>query len=848
MDSISSTQPDGVTAKTGRTTPDKKARGKKRRLPGLAKWLIAIVLLATVALGVFLWRNPFNASAAQQPSIILPVTQGNLNVTVESNGKVEATHQESVTYQTAGHVVEVLVKSGDSVKAGQPLVRQTDQDQKAAVAEAQAALNTAQSKYNDLKKGASEASIASAQADVQSAQAALDTLKAGSSKTDIADAQSDLRTAEANLSVVKAGATAKDIKDTEADLATAQTAYQTLKAGATPKDIADAQTTLAAAQANYQVVAAGATKKEITDAEADLAAAQAKYDALVAPPSASDLKAAQSELTSAQLKLAALKAGPTQAELSKAQLAVTQATSALKKVQTDAALSKQEKELAVAKAVRDLGTAQRAYGSIADQVLNEKGELVVDASSAQYEKYWTAFNALKDAEAAVTQAQADLDSVRQQEINDTAEAQATLDDANKQLQVVQAGPTESDLADAQLAVDTAQKALDDLNAGSAKDTVATAQAAVVKAQTALDELKAGPTKDKLAAAQADVDKAQTALDQLKAGPTADDLAKANADVVKAQTALDELKAGPTQDKVATAQTTVDKARSKLTALLAGPTADEIAAAQATVAQKQSSLAALLEPASASDLSAAEESVATAQKALDDANADLAKTVLTAPLSGIVASVTAEPNANISVGTEALSIYDPSGMHLELAVNESDIGKIKSGEPSAITIDALPGAVLTGTVSTVSNVATTNQDVVTYQVDVQFDPAAHPIKTGMSANATITVESHEGVIQVPTRAITSQGRNKVVKLLYGDSQTPIPVEVVTGASNSQMTEITSCVETNNQCLREGDRVSVTIATSTTTGNNAAPGFGVQFGGGFGGGQFTPRQGTTRDRQP
>jgi multidrug efflux pump subunit AcrA (membrane-fusion protein) len=137
-------------------------------------------------------------------------------------------------------------------------------------------------------------------------------------------------------------------------------------------------------------------------------------------------------------------------------------------------------------------------------------------------------------------------------------------------------------------------------------------------------------------------------------------------------------------------------------------------------------------------------------------------------------------------------------------------------------------------------------VVTYQVDVQFDPAGLPVKTGMSAGAAITVESHQDVIQVPTRAIKTQGRNKSVEVLYGDNQTPISVYVTTGASNSRMTEITSCVETGSQCLRDGDRVAVTIPTSTTTGNNAG---GLQFPGGGGafpggGGQFGGRQGGNR----
>jgi hypothetical protein len=117
---------------------------------------------------------------------------------------------------------------------------------------------------------------------------------------------------------------------------------------------------------------------------------------------------------------------------------------------------------------------------------------------------------------------------------------------------------------------------------------------------------------------------------------------------------------------------------------------------------------------------------------------------------------------------------------------------------------------------------------------------------MSATANIIVESHAGVIQVPTRAITTQGRNKEVTVLYGADKTPVTVGVLTGASAGSMTEITSCVDTGNQCLRAGDEVQVVISASTTTNgtNQGFPttgafpggGFVINNGGGGGGGRF------------
>jgi RND family efflux transporter MFP subunit len=564
-----------------------------------------------------------------------------------------------------------------------------------------------------------------------------------------------------------------------------------------------------AAQANYDNVKAGATSKQISDAEQDLTTAQAAYNQLLAPPTEDAINQAQSQLNAAKASLAALKAQPTAADLSTAQLAVTQAQTDLNTTQAADDLPKQQDQDARDKADHALQQAQLAYSVIASEVLNPDGTLNVPSTNAKYTTYWNDYYAVQNAQADQASAAAVLNNAINKETFDINAAQAKLNDAKTQLAKVQAGATPDQIVAAQATVATDQKTLDDLSVGPTKSDLATAQSAVTKAQTALDELKAGPTAAALATAQDTLTKAQDALNELKAGPTA--------------------------ATVATAQTAADKAQDALNALLAGPKASDIAAAEATLAQKQAALATLLLPATASNIATAQQDVSTAQTGLLTAQETLAKTVLKAPFSGTVASVTAEPNDQVAVGTEALAIYDESGMYVNLQVNETDIQKLKQGEDASITVDALPNEVFTGTVKSVSNVSQTSQSVVTYEVDVDFNTRGLPVKTGMNATANLIVESHPNVIQVPTRAITTKGQNKTVTVLAGqDQQTPVTIGVTTGASNTTYTEITGCTDTGNQCLRPGDRVVVTLPTGTTTNNGGNNGFGGFGGGGFGGG--------------
>jgi HlyD family secretion protein len=738
---------------------------RPRRASGFLRLAVVLVCLGALVGGFFYWRSQQNVAAAAS-TVSVPVMKGNLDVNVESNGKVEATRSSALKFETGGQVTEVLVKPGDKVAAGQPLVKLADDELRLKVQQAEANLKSAQATLNDLKRGSSAAKIAGAEAALQAAQADLDAVRAGPTAREIADAQAELRLAQAKLQSVKAGPTAREMADAQADLDKAQ--------------------------ADLERVKAGATAKEISDAEAELKAAQARLDSARTPPSAAELAAAESDLSAAQLKLSALKGGPDEATLSEDQLKVTQAETALNKTRSSSNLAKQEAEIAFQKADRAMHEAQREYYVLAGEALDENGQVRGDLMQGQVDAYYEALDAMRDAEADYHKAQFTLDDVRQKEVQDVAAAEAVLADAKKQLQDVKAGATPSELADAQLAVDKARKTLDDLKAGPDGGDVADAEAALSKARAKLAELRAGPSGDKLAEAEAAAVKARNKVDELKSGPSGEDLAEA--------------------------QTSVDKAQNKLNELKSGSSGDKIAEAQAAVAREQANLQDLKEPPTETELASAEEDVVTARAGLEDATANLKKATVTAPFDATVAEVDAVANSTVAAGDEAVTIYDRSGMHLDLEVSESDIERVKVGQPVDISFDALPDKTITGTVTMVSTVATSGQDVVTYLVQVEFDPGSLPVKVGMSANANIRVERREGVIQVPNRAlgpqgVSPQGPFKTLQVLYGKDQAPVTVRVQTGATNGQMTEIVKCMDTNSQCLREGDKVAMSVSINS-----------------------------------
>ena len=252
---------------------------------------------------------------------------------------------------------------------------------------------------------------------------------------------------------------------------------------------------------------------------------------------------------------------------------------------------------------------------------------------------------------------------------------------------------------------------------------------------------------------------------------------------------------------------------------------EVTQAQAQVTQAQSSLDKLSAPASAPDLAAAEAGLIQAQAALATAQRNLEQATLKAPFDAVVATVAVQPGGLASTGTAAITLVDRSKLHIEVNLSESDVAKVQLGQPVALTFDALPDVTLDGKVISIAPAATVEQNVVTYPVQVEFDPGTTPVKVGMSATADIQLQQIGDAILVPSRAVQTAGGTKTITLLQGADRTPRTIQVETGPTSNGQTAITSCVETGAQCLQPGDIVSISSSstggtTSTQTGNRSS----------------------------
>lgn len=220
----------------------------------------------------------------------------------------------------------------------------------------------------------------------------------------------------------------------------------------------------------------------------------------------------------------------------------------------------------------------------------------------------------------------------------------------------------------------------------------------------------------------------------------------------------------------------------------------------------------------SDMLNAENSLATAKKNLDLAT-------LLAPGAGTIASINGKVGANPSSGSGAgasstafMVITDLSVLEVKAGFSEADAARIKVNQGVTVTMDALSGKLLSGTVRAIDTVSTLVSNVVTYYVYVTVDGSDPAVKPGMTTTLSVVVEKAENVVTLPSSAVTARGTAASVKVQTGATVKDVETRnLVLGLKGDTLIEIKSG-------LVVGDKVVITRGGSTATGSGTITGAG------------------------
>jgi len=193
--------------------------------------------------------------------------------------------------------------------------------------------------------------------------------------------------------------------------------------------------------------------------------------------------------------------------------------------------------------------------------------------------------------------------------------------------------------------------------------------------------------------------------------------------------------------------------------------------------------------------------------LDGYKQDLLKTEIAAPFDGTIVAVDVKINDQLSTmdysAKTAVYLVDTKTIRMTGIIDEIDITRVKVGQEAMLTVDAIPGQKLKGSVRFVSPFGTLQSGVVNFPVEIYLDKTENVdlLRGGLTATADIITGKRENVLQVPNRAIKGLAGDFWVDVVTNASTAAIEKRPVkTGLQNKKSTEIISG-------LKEGENVLI-----------------------------------------
>ena len=230
-----------------------------------------------------------------------------------------------------------------------------------------------------------------------------------------------------------------------------------------------------------------------------------------------------------------------------------------------------------------------------------------------------------------------------------------------------------------------------------------------------------------------------------------------------------------------------------------------------------------------EVDAAKFSVISTEASLKEANENLVKTSIYAPMSGTVSMLLVELGERVAgtgmmAGTELLRVADLSRMEAQVEVNENDIPRVDLGDTATIEVDAYVDYKFRGIVTEIANSAKTTgvsaDQVTNFDVKILVLPEsykeladkgnANPLRPGMSATVDIRTETKPGIISVPIQSVTTRtDTTKITQtvsdeeirtlVFITDGERALAKDVKTGIQDNSYIEITSGVSAGDRVI-------------------------------------------------
>jgi len=196
--------------------------------------------------------------------------------------------------------------------------------------------------------------------------------------------------------------------------------------------------------------------------------------------------------------------------------------------------------------------------------------------------------------------------------------------------------------------------------------------------------------------------------------------------------------------------------------------------------------------------AEDSTIKQAQADVDALQSQLNDHYLISPINGTVTSISIKRGQVVSASQTAVSLLSSEPFQIKANIYEQDIVKVKIGNEVKIELVPFPRQIFKGKVLSIDPAETIIDNVVYYQVTIDFPNQPEGIKSGMTADITIVTNKKENVLRVPKNAVQSiDGKDTVQVVKDGKIQNQ---QIITGLEGSDYYEVLSGLE-------EGDTIVV-----------------------------------------
>jgi macrolide-specific efflux system membrane fusion protein len=199
------------------------------------------------------------------------------------------------------------------------------------------------------------------------------------------------------------------------------------------------------------------------------------------------------------------------------------------------------------------------------------------------------------------------------------------------------------------------------------------------------------------------------------------------------------------------------------------------------------------------LNAARARLAKSQSDLQAAKVTLSYCQITAPISGIVASVTTQEGETVAASFTTptfVTIIDHHALELVAMVDEADIAAVSPGQEVRFSVESYASRDLQGKVLRINPTATIVSGVVNYEVVIAIRSDFSFLKPDMTANVAIRTMERKAVV-VPASAVRGTGEDRYVYIQ--GPRGPVRREVSIGARQGELTEVRKGVSAGDMVI-------------------------------------------------